>query len=59
MNLAPQRHRISVSEWHKMGKHNIFPPEARMELIKGEIIDMAPIGPSHAGCVINMIEMFA
>jgi len=23
---------------------NIFPPDARMELIEGEIIDMAPIG---------------
>ena len=59
MNLAPQKHKVCVSEWHKMGKYNIFPPDARMELIKGEIIDMAPIGPSHAGCVINLIEMFA
>jgi len=59
MSLTPQKHRFSVSEWHKMGTINIFPPDARMELIEGEIIDMAPIGPSHAGCVINMIELFA
>ncbi len=59
MNPAPQKHQICVSEWHKMGEYNIFPPDARMELIKGEIIEMAPIGPSHAGCVIKLIELFA
>lgn len=59
MNLAPQKHKVSVSEWHKMGKYNIFSPNARMELIEGEIIDMAPIGPSHAGCVIKFIELLA
>ena len=59
MSLVPQKHKVSVSEWHKMGEYNIFPPEARMELIKGEIIDMAPIGPSHASCVRHLIELFA
>jgi Uma2 family endonuclease len=59
MNFVPQKHRFSVSEWHKMGRLNLFPADARMELIEGEIIDMAPIGPSHAGCVINLIELFA
>ena len=59
MNGTIQKHRVTVSEWHNMGKYNIFPPKARMELIEGEIIDMAPIGPSHAGCVINLIELFA
>jgi len=59
MNLAPKKHRISVSEWHKMGTINIFPPDARLELIEGEIIDMAPIGPSHAACVRHFIELFS
>ncbi len=59
MNFVPQTHKMSVSEWHKMGKYSIFPPDARMELIEGEMIDMAPIGPSHAGCVRNLIELFS
>jgi Uma2 family endonuclease len=59
MTLAPQKHQFNVSEWHKMGKYNIFSPDARMELINGEIIDMAPIGPSHAGCVRNLIELLS
>ena len=59
MELAPQKHKVSVSEWHKMGEYNIFPPEARMELIKGDIIDMAPIGRSHASCVRHLIKLFS
>ncbi|EDN70444.1 Protein of unknown function DUF820 [Beggiatoa sp. PS] len=59
MNLAPHKYCVNVSEWHKMGKHQIFPPTAKMELIEGEIIEMAPIGPTHAGCVFNLIELFA
>jgi len=59
MNFAPQKYRVSVKEWHKMGKYNIFPPETRIELIEGEIIAMAPIGATHAGCVFNLIEILS
>ncbi|HEC85422.1 MAG TPA: Uma2 family endonuclease, partial [Thioploca sp.] len=59
MNLAPHKYRVNLSEWHKMGQHNIFPPQARVELIEGEIIEMPPIGPTHAGCVFNLIELLA
>lgn len=34
-----------------MGAGNVFSPEARLELIEGEIIEMAPIEPPHAGTV--------
>ena len=34
-----------------MGKGSVFAPDARLELIEGEIIEMAPIGPPHAGTV--------
>jgi len=56
---APQKYRVSVAEWHKMGESNIFPPLTRIELIAGEIIEMAPIGHFHAGCVTNLLELFA
>jgi hypothetical protein len=34
-----------------MGETGIFTEDDRVELIEGEIIDMAPIGSSHAGTV--------
>lgn len=34
-----------------MGEGSVFAPDARLELIEGEIIEMAPIGPPHAGTV--------
>jgi Uma2 family endonuclease len=46
-----QRHRLTVAEYHRMGEMGIFSPEARVELIEGEVIDMPPIGSPHAGTV--------
>ena len=45
------KHRISVGAYHQMGEAGILSPEARVELIDGEIIDMAPIGKFHASVV--------
>ena len=47
----PQRHPITVEEYLRMGEGNVFAPDARLELIEGEIIEMAPIGPPHAAAV--------
>ncbi|MBM4257206.1 MAG: Uma2 family endonuclease [Deltaproteobacteria bacterium] len=46
-----QRHRFTVAEYHRMAETGMFAPEARVELIEGEIIDMPPIGSPHAGTV--------
>jgi Uma2 family endonuclease len=45
---APRRHPITVQEFFRMGEIGVFEPEARIELIEGELIDMPPIGPPHA-----------
>lgn len=41
-----------------MGEGQVFAPEARLELIEGEIIEMAPIDPPHAGQVIKLSRLF-
>lgn len=52
---AERPHRLfTVGEYHRMADAGIFGPEERVELIDGEIIQMSPIGPRHAGCVINL-----
>jgi len=45
------RHRLTVREYRRMGEVGIFAPDARVELIDGEVIDMAPIGSRHMGAV--------
>jgi len=37
-----------------MGQTGVFAPDARLELIEGEIFEMAPIGPPHVGAVITL-----
>jgi Uma2 family endonuclease len=54
----PQKHPISAEEYLRMGEAGVFPPDARLELIDGEIIEMAPIGSPHAGCVKKLNELF-
>jgi Uma2 family endonuclease len=54
---APRR-LFSVEEYHRMADAGILGEDERVELIEGEIIQMAPIGPAHAGCVINASRLF-
>ncbi len=41
-------HKFDVEQYQQMGKAGIFHPEARVELIEGEIIVMTPIGLMHS-----------
>ncbi|MDQ3564751.1 MAG: Uma2 family endonuclease [Pseudomonadota bacterium] len=51
------RHRLTVDDYQRMGEAGILDRNARVELIAGEIIDMAPIGSLHAGTVKRLIRM--
>jgi Uma2 family endonuclease len=56
---APTRHRLDVGAYYKMAEAGILTPNDRVELIGGEIFDMAPIGDSHAGETIRLNRLFA
>jgi hypothetical protein len=44
------RHRLlTVEDYHKMAEAGILGEDDRVELIDGELIEMAPIGSNHAG----------
>ena len=57
MNDWILRHRITVDEYYRMAEVGILPPDARVELIEGEIIDMAPIGTGHGGTVAQLNQL--
>jgi Uma2 family endonuclease len=56
--LAPAKHRFSVKEYYRMAETGVLRPDARVELLDGEIIDMSPIGPFHGGVVNRLTRFF-
>lgn len=56
---GPKPHRFSVEDYHRMGEVGILAPEARVELIEGQIKDMSPIGPFHSSVVSDLISLFS
>ena len=52
-----QRYRFTVDEFARMGEAGIFTEDDRVELIDGEILEMTPIGPPHAGLVSRLTEL--
>ena len=51
------RHRFSVVAYHRMGETGILAADARVELIDGEVVELAPIGSRHFACGIRLARM--
>lgn len=49
----------SVAEFNRLNDAGFFAPEARLELIEGTIIEMAPIGPDHGEQVNRLTNELA
>ena len=61
MNAVPdlvRKHPLSVAEYERMAEAGVFADGARIELIEGELFDMAPIGPDHQGITDLLTERF-
>ncbi|MBI4493890.1 MAG: Uma2 family endonuclease [Chloroflexi bacterium] len=58
MALQPKRRRFTVADYHRMARAGILNEDDRVELIDGEVIEMPPLGPRHAGCVNHLTRLF-
>ncbi len=53
------RHRFTVEEYRKMGEAGIFSEDDRVELVDGQVVEMAAIGDRHFECVYRLTGLFS
>lgn len=56
LDTLPRR-KLSVDDFHRMGEAGILGEDDRIELIDGEMIEMAPIGAPHLSKVNRIVKM--
>jgi Uma2 family endonuclease len=59
MSVPVLRRRFTVDEYYRMAEAGILHEDDRVELIEGEIVEMAPIGSRHAACIKRLIGLFS
>ena len=58
MAVDLKRYRFTRADYHRMAQTGILKPDARVELIDGEIIEMSPVGSPHMGAVNRLTNFF-
>ena len=53
---VPQ-HRITLEDYHRLGRAGILGEDDRVELLDGQLVDMSPIGPRHALAVDALTKL--
>jgi Uma2 family endonuclease len=53
---SPTRLKLTIDQYYRMAEAGVFPPDARLELIEGEIYELPPIGMVHAGTVDRLAQ---
>ena len=59
VEVAATRRLFTREEYHRMGEAGILKPTDRVELIRGEIVEMSPIGRRHYAFVNNLNQLLA
>jgi Uma2 family endonuclease len=56
---TPRQHRFTAEQYFQMGETGVLARDARVELIDGEIVDMAPIGSPHEATIERLDDLLA
>ena len=59
MSLQLIKRKLTVEEYHKLPEYGILKESERVELLRGEIVKMSPIGRFHAACVNRLNQLFS
>jgi len=59
VEVAAARRLFTREEYHRMGEVGILKPTDRVELIRGEIVEMSPIGRQHYAFGNNLNQLLA
>jgi hypothetical protein len=59
MAVVYEPRRFSVDEYYAMAAAGVFASDERIEVLDGEIVTVAPIGPRHGGGVDRLNRLFS
>ena len=59
MTVQLLRRRFTANEYQRMGQVGILGEDDRLELLEGEIVEMAPIGSRHQAAVDRLTRLFS
>ncbi len=59
MSVQLARRLFTVEEYHQMTRAGILTEDDRVELIEGEVVEMAPSGSRHAACINRLTQLFS
>ncbi len=53
------RHRFSAEDFHKMAEAGILGEDDRVELLRGEVVELSPVGKRHAYVVNTLVDLLS
>jgi Uma2 family endonuclease len=59
MAVPIQKQFLTIEEFERAWEEGAFPPDARLELIRGEVVEMSPIGDRHFLCVMFLGDLLS
>jgi len=59
MTIHGNRRKFTVGQYHRMGEVGILGDEDRVELVQGDVVELAVIRSRHAATVARLAQLFA